>query len=410
MKNTVNIYQINDLISFSTELAQRYKENKNIEFDIVLSNGIPPKFAGDETIIKQIINTLLSIAYKLTNKGKITLTFDYKNDYNSGTLVISIRDTGIGMSEDELTAFKNGSISDLIKRLNGDIFAHSEFKTGSIYITYIPQSTYADFYHKLLAGKHIDGMDIQKSLERFKTDPASLLEILKSYTANMKLLLDKINNFTPEKLRDYCITVHSIKGASYDIFAFEIGEAAKKLENAAKTNDVIYIEGNNQALIKTVQELVNNIEAALPELDLPDASTDNENIKDFPGMEMLKKPKILAVDDAPSILTAINAMLKNSYEVLTLTKPEKVETLLQRMTPDLFILDCMMPVISGLDLIPVIRSFKEHAETPIIFLSSSAITDDNNIIKNAGIVDFLSKPVDEQLLKEKVRKLLRKNN
>jgi len=119
-----------------------------------------------------------------------------------------------------------------------------------------------------------------------------------------------------------------------------------------------------------------------------------------------EKPKILAVDDSPSILTAINAILKDSYEVFTLPKPEKVEAILQKMKPDLIILDCMMPVLSGFDLIPVIRSFEEHAETPIIFLSSVEMSN-NSVIKNAGVSDFLAKPIDEKLLKMKVAHYLR---
>ena len=117
------------------------------------------------------------------------------------------------------------------------------------------------------------------------------------------------------------------------------------------------------------------------------------------------KPKILAVDDSPSILTAINAILKENYEVFTLPKPEKVEALLHKITPDLFILDCMMPVLSGFDLIPVIRSFEEHAETPIIFLSSVAMSN-TAVIKNAGVSDFLSKPIDEKLLRNIVAKYI----
>ncbi|MCL2055266.1 MAG: response regulator [Oscillospiraceae bacterium] len=114
------------------------------------------------------------------------------------------------------------------------------------------------------------------------------------------------------------------------------------------------------------------------------------------------KPIILAVDDTPSILKAVHEALRYNYNVYTLPKPEALKETLKLVTPDMFVLDCNMPVLSGFDLIPVIRSLPAHEETPIIFLTSEGTMDNMSAAVELGACDFILKPVDEKLLLEKV--------
>ena len=121
-----------------------------------------------------------------------------------------------------------------------------------------------------------------------------------------------------------------------------------------------------------------------------------------PDRNEKKKPVILAVDDNISILKSIHALLCDQYKVCTLPKPELIKEFLKSEIPDLFILDCNMPVLSGFDLIPIIRKFPEHHETPIIFLTSEGTIDNVYVALDNGASDFLVKPVDEVKLKEKL--------
>ena len=121
-----------------------------------------------------------------------------------------------------------------------------------------------------------------------------------------------------------------------------------------------------------------------------------------PGRLETNKPIILAVDDNPSILQSINHMLHDQYKVYTIPKPERLKDILQKLTPDLFLLDCKMPIMSGFDLIPVIRGFEEHEKTPVIFLTSDGTVDNLNVAVNLGACDFMVKPIDETVLREKV--------
>jgi len=118
------------------------------------------------------------------------------------------------------------------------------------------------------------------------------------------------------------------------------------------------------------------------------------------------KPTILAVDDNPTELQTINFFLQDKYIVYTLPDPGKLKELLKVITPDLFLLDCQMPDISGFDLVPVIRSAPKHEETPIIFITSAGSVDNVSIAMHLGASDFLVKPVDEITLLEKTAQLL----
>ena len=113
------------------------------------------------------------------------------------------------------------------------------------------------------------------------------------------------------------------------------------------------------------------------------------------------KPVILAVDDNPSILKSVNYLLGSQYKVYTLSEPEKIKELLSKIKPDLFLLDCNMPVLSGFDLVRIIRRFSDHAETPIVFLTSEGTIDNINAAVNLGACDFIVKPVNEEILREK---------
>ncbi|MCL2048907.1 MAG: response regulator [Defluviitaleaceae bacterium] len=118
------------------------------------------------------------------------------------------------------------------------------------------------------------------------------------------------------------------------------------------------------------------------------------------------KPIILAVDDSPSILEAIKQILKTDFTVYTMPSPQGIKEVLKKVTPDLFLLDVQMPVLNGYELVSIIRELSEHEDTPIIFLTSEAINDNVYAAVQIGASDFMVKPVDEAVLREKLSKHL----
>jgi len=119
------------------------------------------------------------------------------------------------------------------------------------------------------------------------------------------------------------------------------------------------------------------------------------------------KPRILAVDDVVSILKTIQMALYSDYIVHTISKPESVMDFLKLRKPDLILLDYLMPVHNGFELIPMIRELPGYKDTPIIMLTSEGTL---NNIKEAvalGACDFIVKPFKENELTEKVAKYIK---
>jgi len=121
-----------------------------------------------------------------------------------------------------------------------------------------------------------------------------------------------------------------------------------------------------------------------------------------------QKPVILAVDDSPVILKSVSSLLSGDYKVYVLAKSAMVEKTLSQITPDLFLLDYNMPVINGFELIPVIRSFDEHKDTPIIFLTSDGTIDTLSGAVMLGACDFIAKPVQPDTLRTRIDKHIAK--
>jgi len=123
-----------------------------------------------------------------------------------------------------------------------------------------------------------------------------------------------------------------------------------------------------------------------------------------------KKPVILAVDDSPMILKSVSSLLGDDYKVYMLAKSSMLERTLSQITPDLFLLDYNMPGINGFELIPIIRSFTDHKETPIIFLTSEGTIDTISSAVMLGACDFIAKPVRPDVLRERIAKHIGKDN
>jgi len=121
-----------------------------------------------------------------------------------------------------------------------------------------------------------------------------------------------------------------------------------------------------------------------------------------PEARKVNKPVVLAVDDNPSILQAINELLSGEYEVATLTNPEKIRQVMEGVKPDLILLDYQMPIYTGFDLIPIIREVEGHKDTPIVFLTSEGTMDHVTIATRLGACDFMVKPINENILREKM--------
>jgi hypothetical protein len=137
-----------------------------------------------------------------------------------------------------------------------------------------------------LANKKIDGLDIAKGIERYHGDENAYLNILSTYAKGVRSMLGAIETVTDDGVTDYKIKVHGIKGASYDIFADQIGKEAEILEFAANEGNLGLIRARNPAFLEAAGKFIDSIEDVLS-LFVEDESQKPK--KDKPDRELLSK-------------------------------------------------------------------------------------------------------------------------
>ena len=117
--------------------------------------------------------------------------------------------------------------------------------------------------------------------------------------------------------------------------------------------------------------------------------------------------KILVVDDEALLVKGIRFNLKSDgYEVITGSNGQEAVELTKSESPDLVVLDVMMPVMDGLTACGKIREF---SDVPIILLTAKADDMDKLIGFDHGADDYLTKPFNILELKARIRALLRRS-
>jgi DNA-binding response OmpR family regulator len=119
------------------------------------------------------------------------------------------------------------------------------------------------------------------------------------------------------------------------------------------------------------------------------------------------KKTVLVVDDEIGALTLIGIMLeRGGFDVLKAKDAEAALAILDQNTPDLIILDVMMPAIDGIELCGMIRERDDTSEIPVLILSARGDADSVMRGMEAGANDYLPKPILHHDLVSKVRSIL----
>jgi CheY-like chemotaxis protein len=123
----------------------------------------------------------------------------------------------------------------------------------------------------------------------------------------------------------------------------------------------------------------------------------------------MEKKKILVVDDMPPILSMLKLLLRAEYQIFPVSSGKEAMALLERsdMKMDLILLDVDMPAMSGFELLKKLKSDPKLWNLPVIMLTGHA--DQDTVIRaaQAGATDYIVKPFTEEILKKKLRSLLK---
>ncbi len=119
--------------------------------------------------------------------------------------------------------------------------------------------------------------------------------------------------------------------------------------------------------------------------------------------------KILVVDDEPVLVETLAYNLEQvGYEVTTVADGASALEAAQRETPDLVILDIMLPEMDGLEVCRLLRRERKTATTPIIMLTAKGEEIDKVVGLEVGADDYITKPFGRRELLARVKALLRR--
>jgi len=120
--------------------------------------------------------------------------------------------------------------------------------------------------------------------------------------------------------------------------------------------------------------------------------------------------KILIVDDEKDIVDLVAYNLeKEGYEILKALDGERALQLVRTKTPDLVVLDLMLPGIQGLEVCKRIRKVPETAAIPIIMLTAKGEEIDKVLGLEVGADDYITKPFSVKELLARVKAVLRRS-
>jgi len=118
---------------------------------------------------------------------------------------------------------------------------------------------------------------------------------------------------------------------------------------------------------------------------------------------------ILIADDEPNQLELMDYNLRNAgFSIIKASNGLDALELIENNTPDLIILDWMMPKMSGIDVCRTLRSRSETKLLPIIILSARSEDSDKSLGLDNGADDYISKPFSPKELLSRVKALLRR--
>ena len=116
--------------------------------------------------------------------------------------------------------------------------------------------------------------------------------------------------------------------------------------------------------------------------------------------------KILIVEDVEFHRDLLVQLLEGDYEILTAADGATGIEIAERARPDLILMDLWLPVIDGWEATRRIKANAALQSIPIIALTAHAMRGDEEKARASGCDDYLSKPIDEDLLFKKLRQLL----
>lgn len=434
-----NLHHVLDHIS---NIISVKAEAKGIEMLFDLDAELPTALTGDPTRIQQVLLNLTSNAVKFTEQGGVTLHIGLKQRKERQVEVcFSVKDSGIGISEIEKkhlfqtfsqanssTTRKYGGTGlglaiskQLISMMGGEIALQSELGVGSTF-SFTLQLQVQEGKEKSTALTQ----DQQEERRILVVDDSSLAralmyKVLKKnhfdvdMVASGREALEQLKRSDEEK-RPYHLML-----LDWNMPEMNGVETATQIQQALKlsvTPAIIMVtayDGDEMEQLEGIEldnyitkpihteSLLNAIEAAYPAFE----QTDDAKMEEVPQLdkteEALKNMRVLLVEDNLINQQVAMEILRSFGMVVILTEngAEAVDQV-NKQPFDVVLMDIQMPVLDGYGATQQIRKQFSAEALPIIAMTANAMEGDRQQALDAGMNDYLSKPIDVSRLMRKL--------
>lgn len=436
VKLNLDKVEIEEIVSEAFNIVSFSNTNKHLEMLIDIDDEIPAYVWTDEMRLKQVFVNLLNNALKFTEEGEIVLFVKVLDDLGQGKKRIrfGVRDTGIGISEEKhaeiFNAFsqEDGSItkkyggtglgltiSNQILALAGSVLqVQSEQGKGSEFFFDMDFDTEEEEYDLSLADiKRVlvvdDNENNRKILKRMLE--RKNIEVVECDSGLKALLLVMDKSEFDVVIMDYHMpvmdgieTIRKMK----DIIP-ENTQEAPYIVLYSSSDDHILQDACNELqienrLVKPIRmKQMYQVLATLKNAERQKV----EQRQQAPAEVSTNKIKILIAED-----NAINLLLTKSYlqelypQALMIEAKDGVEAveIYQKENPDLILMDIQMPQLNGIEATRQIRTLETDIEIPIIALTAGSLPGEKEKCLQAGMSDFLAKPLLKQTLSDMIKK------
>lgn len=422
-------YNITSTINDVINLSMAKKEEKKIELIVDCDATLPNVLLGDEKKLRRVIMNLMSNAIKFTAEGCVCLKVGYRKESYGINLVISVKDTGIGMDEESLEKLfvefnqvdasrkrQEGGLGlglaishALVERMGGAITVKSKLGKGTTIQVVVPQ-------------KVLDETPIASLYDRQHMNVATYIDMEQFEMVAIRDEYSEMIVHMAEQLKGKCQICRNLaelqRRQEKEVFSHIFISIAEYRENTAyfdelakKTKLIVILNRyeekyiSNSAILRIYKPFY--ILAIVSVLNgLYDKNYDrNESREKF----ITRDAHVLAVDDNRMNLMVIQEFLAN-YQIKVTTASSGMEALekIETADYDFVFMDHMMPEMDGVETLHRIRHKvgTYYQKVPVVALTANAVAGTREMLMAEGFDDFLEKPVERSILERVLKRNL----
>lgn len=247
-----------------------------------------------------------------------------------------------------------------------------------------------------------NGVDLNKSLELFG-DMETYNATLPDFLSGIKEKVEQLKTYKASAdMQNYAIIVHSLKSDARYFGFMTLGDMAYQHEMQSKANDVNFVYANFDSLMLEVARVIKIVNMYLGEEDSSDSiiSSPTTTVKD---------KKILVVDDSNVVISFVQKIFSNEYEVITATDGQQAISLIEADKDNQIacvLLDIYMPNVNGFGVLEYFKSHNLFLKIPVSVITGAYTQEVIGMVKQYGIIDLLAKPFNETNVKDVVTRTI----